>query len=89
MYLEKTGGRFVVRRITRGDAADVSKEITEGDTLLSVDGVDVHSLSVEGVHDLIVGREGSMVTLSVHTVMGVTKEVRLLRRAAQTSPVLT
>ena len=56
-------GDYSVKELYDGGSAALSARITVGDTLVSIDGVDIQGLTIDQVQSLIVGPEGSAVTI--------------------------
>ena len=60
-----------------GGPAEQSRKIRLGDRLVAVEGKQISRLSIDAVRDMLVGPEGSTVTLLLHSGL----RVELVRRA--------
>ena len=63
-------GQYTVKEMYEGGSAALSNRISVGDTLLAVDNTEVNGLSIDDVQNLIVGPEGSAVTIKCHSETG-------------------
>jgi C-terminal processing protease CtpA/Prc len=63
-------GHYSVKEMVEGGSAALSNRISIGDTLLAVDDNEVTGLSIDDVQNLIVGPEGSAVTIKCHSEKG-------------------
>ena len=75
LYLENN--TFRIRQMLAGGPAEQSRKIRLGDRLVAVEGKQISRLSIDAVRDMLVGPEGSTVTLLLHSG----RRVELVRRA--------
>mmetsp|Transcript_19216 Transcript_19216/g.45959 ORF Transcript_19216/g.45959 Transcript_19216/m.45959 type:complete len:303 (+) Transcript_19216:49-957(+) len=79
-------GRYIVKRVLAGGPAESSAAVSPGDVVVAISGTPITGLSTQQLALLVVGPEGSRVTLDIERQSGGATQVSLLRRPTLSSP---
>ncbi|EKX38951.1 hypothetical protein GUITHDRAFT_143937, partial [Guillardia theta CCMP2712] len=79
MQFDPTALCVVIKGCVKGGAADRDGRIEASDVIVAVDGVEARDKSIEQVREMIIGPQGSSVTLKLKKAQGETLESVLVR----------